>query len=167
MGERLATWTSTLEEQGWQTQADQLRLDLEERPMTSTSGQLSPAFRPPDEAANPRPIDQVAEDMIKAFDHIGSFAAPSPRASGGTGSSRSGKLALTLSRAGMESCTADTEWVSAQTAATLMNALGEALTAARADLQASSEQPAPSGSLDRLFGEALSLLRDPRRVVDS
>jgi hypothetical protein len=57
--------------------------------------------------------------------------------------------------------------VSAQTAATLMNALGEALSAARTDLENSNPRPAPSGSLDRLFAEALALLRDPRRVVDS
>lgn len=106
--------------------------------------------------------------MIKAFDHVGNFAAPPAQATGGTGANRSGKLALTLSKAGLVSCTADPEWVSGQTAATLMNALGEALDAARADLANSTAgAAAPSGSLDRLFAEALALLRDPRRVVDS
>lgn len=164
MGERLAVWTRTLEEQGWQAQADQLRLDLEE---ASTPGDIPPAFRQPTEVVNPRPIDQVAEDMIKAFDQVGSFAAPSPQATTGTGSSRSGKLVLTLSKGGLVSCTADSEWVSAQTAATLMNALGEALSAARTDLENSTPRPAPSGSLDRLVAEALALLGDPHRVVDS
>jgi hypothetical protein len=44
MGERLAVWTRTLEEQGWQAQTDQLRLDLEGRPAASTPGEIPPAF---------------------------------------------------------------------------------------------------------------------------
>ncbi|MGH3815828.1 MAG: hypothetical protein ACRDUV_25825 [Pseudonocardiaceae bacterium] len=167
MGERLAVWTRTLEEQGWQAQADRLRVDLDDRPSASGRGEVPSAFGHPVQDVTPRPIDQVAEDMIKAFDHVGDLAGPPPQASGGTGASRSGKLVLTLSRAGLVSCTADPEWVSGQSAATLMNALGEALTAARADLENSNAQTAPSGSLDRLFAEALALLRDPRRVVDS
>lgn len=167
MGERLAVWTRTLEEQGWQAQADRLRVDLDEQPSASGQGKVPSDFRHPVEDVAPRPIDQVAEDMITAFDHVGDFAASPTQTRGGIGASRSGKLALTLSRAGLVSCTADPEWVSAQTAATLMNALGEALTVARADLENNTVQAAPSGSLDRLFAEALALLRDPRRVVDS
>lgn len=161
LAERLTVWTSTLNEQGWAAQANQLRLDIEEQPAASTSGEIPPALRRPTEVVNPCPIDQVAEDMIKAFDQVESFAVPSPQATRGTGSSRSGKLVLTLSKAGLVSCTADSEWVSAQTAATLMNALGEALSAARADLENSAPRPAPSGNLDRLVAEALALLRDP------
>lgn len=168
MGERLAVWTRTLEDQGWQAQADRLRVDLDEQPSTSGAGEVPSVFRHPVEDVTPRPIDQVAEDMIKAFDHVGDLAAPPAQATGGSGASRSGKLVLTLSKAGLVSCTADPEWVSGQTAATLMNALGEALDAARADLANSTVgAAAPSGSLDRLFAEALALLRDPRRVVDS
>ncbi len=168
MGERLASWTRTLEEQGWQAQADRLRVDLDEPASTSGAGEIPSAFRHPVEDVTPRPIDQIAEDMSKACDHVGDLAAPPPGATGGTGASRSGKLVLTLSRAGLVSCTADPEWVSGQTAATLMNALGEALAVARADLASGTGQAAaPSGSLDRLFAEALALLRDPRRVVDS
>jgi hypothetical protein len=128
---------------------------------------MPPALRHPAEDVTPRPIDQVAEDMIKAFDHVGDFAAPPPHAIRGAGSSRSRKLILTLSTTGLVSCTADPEWVSAQTAASLMNALGEALTAARADLENGTDRPVPSRSLDHLFTEALALLRDPRRAVDS
>jgi hypothetical protein len=139
-------------------------------------GEIPPAFQRPTKEVNPRPIDQVAEDIINAFDQVGSFAtfdqvssfaAPSPQAARGAGSSRSGKLVLTLSQGGLVSCTADSEWVSAQTATTLMNALGEALSAARTDLEDSIPRPAPAGSLDRLVAEALALLRDPRRIVDS
>ncbi|MDQ4011780.1 MAG: hypothetical protein M3228_14070 [Actinomycetota bacterium] len=167
MGKRLAIWTTTLEQQGWQAQAARLRIDLDQQPSVSGQAEMSPAFGHPVEDVTPRPIDQVAEDMIKAFDHVGDFAAPPPQVARGAGSSRSDKLVLTLSTAGLVSCTADPKWVSAQTAASLMNALGEALTAARADLENSAGRPAPSRSLDRLFTEALALLRDPRRVVDS
>lgn len=167
MGERLASWTRTLEQQGWQAQADRLRVDLDTQPSASGQAEMSPAFGRPAEDVTPRPIDQVAEDMIKAFDHVGDLAAPPSQVARGAGSSRSDKLVLTLSTAGLVSCTADPEWVSAQTAASLMNALGEALTAARADLENSIHRPAPARSLDHLFTEALALLRDPRRIVDS
>ena len=167
MGERLAVWTRTLEKQGWQAQADRLRVDLDEQPSVSGQAEMPPAFRHPAQGVTPRSIDQVAEDMIKAFDQVGDFAAPPPHAIRGAGSSRSGKLVLTLSTTGLVSCTADLKWVSAQTAASLMNALGEALTAARADLKNGIDRPAPFRSLDHLFTEALALLRDPRRAVDS
>lgn len=65
------------------------------------------------------------------------------------------------------SCNADPQWASGQTAASVTNAIGEALTAARADLARNADQPAPSGGLDRLLAEALELLSNPRRVVDS
>lgn len=154
-----------MEQQGWQAQADRLRVDLDKQPSVSGQAEMSPAFGHPVEDVTPRPVDQVAEDMIKAFDHVGDIAASPPQMARGAGSNRSDKLVLTLSTAGLVSCTADPEWVSAQTAA--MNALGEALTAARADLENSTGWPAPAGNLDRLFTEALALLRDPRHVVDS
>lgn len=166
IGERLAIWTRTLEQQGWQAQADRLRVDLDKQPSASGQAEIS-AFGHFVEDVTPRPVDQIAEDMIKAFDQVGHIAAAPPQVARGAGSSRSDKLVLTLSAAGLVSCTADPEWVSTQTAASLMNALGEALTAARADLEDSTGRLTPSQSLDRLFTEALALLRDPRHVVDS
>jgi hypothetical protein len=167
MGERLNTWARTLEDKGWQAQADQLRLDLDGPGSASMPGGIPAAFRSPSAATTSRPIDQVAEDMIKALDDVAGLTPPPPHAMGAAGSNRSGKLVLTLSKAGLVSCVADAEWVTTQTAATLMNALGEALTAARADLTSTACQAEPSGALDSLLADALALLSDPQRVVDS
>lgn len=105
--------------------------------------------------------------MIKAFENVKETVPVSPQAVRGTGSSRSSKLALTLSKTGLVSCDADPQWVSEQTAASLTNALGEALAGARADLAKSADQRAPSEEFDSLFAEALELLNNPRRIVDS
>jgi hypothetical protein len=165
MGERLAAWTTTLDDQGWQAQADQLRLDLDGSGPVSMPAGISPAFRSPADPMAARSIDHVAEEMIKAFDDVAGLTPPAP--TGATGANRSGKLALTLSKAGLVSCIADVEWVSTQTSATLMNALGEALAAARTALESTPGQPGPSGNLDRLLADALALLSDPQRVLNS
>lgn len=168
MGMRLAVWTKTLQERGWQADVDRLQVgSMDKQPSAAPSAQLPPVVRPIAQEMRPRSIDEIAEDVIKAFDNVKDTVLASPQGATGTGSSRSGKLVLTLSKTGLVSCNADPQWVSGQTAASLMNALGEALTAARADLAKNADQPAPSGSLDRLLAEALELLSNPRRVVDS
>lgn len=60
----------------------------------------------------------------------------------------------------------DEHWVAGQTAAQLMNALGQALTAAKEDLSEESQKPRPMSGVDRLFAEAMALLNDPRRLAD-
>lgn len=168
MGMRLAVWTRTLQERGWQAEVDRLQVgSMDKQPPAPPSAQLPPAVRRAAQEMRPRSIDEVAEDVIKEFDNVEDAVPASPQAVRGTGSSRSGKLVFTLSKTGLVSCNADPQWVSGQTAASLTNALGEALTAARADLARSADQPAPSRSLDRLLAEALELLSNPRRVVDS
>lgn len=165
MGERLTVWTRTLQDQGWQNQVDRLRAGSGEPP--TPPGQIPPAFRRPAPQVTPRPLDQVAEDVIKAFDNVGDFAG-SPQAVQavqGVGANRLGTMTLILSKAGLLSCDADPNWVSGQTAATLMNALGEALIDARVNLENSAAAAARSGvpgSLDRLFAEAFAFLADTR-----
>ena len=63
-------------------------------------------------------------------------------------------------------CTVDEHWVAGQTAAQLMNALGQALAAAKENLSRASRKPQPASGTDRLFAEAMALLNDPRRLAD-
>ncbi len=167
MGQRLAGWTTTLREQGWQSGADRLRQTMDRpTPTEPTADAIPAAFR---RSAPPRPVDVLAEDMISAFDNLDQLTTPPQPAAASTGSAANGKLVVTLSPTGGLSCTADPQWVERQSAASLMNALGEALTAAKAHLAATSPSatPAPSGRLDQLLGEAFAVLSDPRRAAGS
>jgi hypothetical protein len=160
VGERLERWTGTLDEHGWREGVDRLATDAGAGP----AGRIPPALPRP--TADPRSIDAVTEDMIKAFDDVHRFAESGVATATGRGADRSGNLTLVLSAAGLVSCTADADWVSTRSAASLMNALGEALRAARTDLAGRPEQPSGSGGLDSLLGEAFALLRDPRLVTE-
>ncbi|HET9138526.1 hypothetical protein [Actinophytocola sp.] len=156
MGARLAGWSQTLRADGWPDRLGELRSD--------PADPAPPVFRPPPAPARQRGLGELTEDMIKAFDNVDRLAArPAPVLATGS----SGRLELTLSQQGLVSCVADPGWVSDQTAARLMNALAEALAEAKAELTEWAEEPAPARPLDRLLGEALALLTDPRRLAGS
>jgi hypothetical protein len=159
MGERLAAWTDTLRQQGWQSDIDRLKGAADRSP------EAPPALRRPTPPRS-RPIGDVAEDMIKAFDTVDAMARP-PAPASGTGSAAGGRLTITLAGNGALSCTAEPQWVSRQSPAALMSALNEALHAARADL-ARQHPPAAAttGRLDGLLDEAFALLSDPRRLTN-
>lgn len=146
MHDRLVTWSKTLEKQGWQEEADDLHANPPSDPVEE-----------PQPAANPRSVDAVAEDMIRALDQVKDIAATKQPTATGTGSDSSGKLTLTLSATGLVSCTVDAKWASTRTTTMLMRALGDALAAARADLTRLHKQPSPD--LGGLFSEALALLK--------
>jgi hypothetical protein len=169
MGERLKVWSATLEERGWRARFDELRAAPDHHSRTGATSGVPPAFRRPQPKPGPRPIDAVAEDVIRLFDRVDDIGAARQRTITGTGHDRSRKLTLTLSAHGLVSCVADPQWVSAQTATALTNGLGEALAAARADLARTDGQAAThySSDLTDLFSEALALLSDPQRTRES
>jgi hypothetical protein len=161
IGDRLTVWSDSLTEDGWQERVDKLQGGPTG---VAPEGRVPPAFRKPAEEVTPRALDEVAEDALKAFDNVDSY---SMQPEGAIGTDRSGHLAIGLSSSGMTSCTADGQWVSTQSAARLMNALGEALANAKEDLAAKVEsQGGIGGGLDRLLGEAMALLKDPSKYVD-
>lgn len=161
MGERLAMWARTLQDRGWQQEVDELGAGSS----GPNAGEILPAFRKPD--VPPRSIDVVAEDMMRALDQAPEIGAAQHPTGTGTGSNRSGALTLTLSGNGLVSCTAETHWASRQSGTSLTNALGEALTEARADF-ARNNRGAPTGpNLNNLFNEAIALMNDPRRLMES
>jgi hypothetical protein len=185
MGERLAEWTDTLRREGWQSEVDRLKSGS---PGGSGGGSSSPSWSgspggsggaggnglgpsgdgiPPALRRRPepkRPIGDVAEDMIRAFDTVDAMARP-PAAASGTGSAAGGRLTVTLAGNGALSCTAEPQWVSRQSPAALMSALNEALHEARADLerQPAAAPPPATTRLDGLLDEALAALANPLR----
>lgn len=165
IGERLSAWTNTLTDNGWQDKVERLKGGpTDPAPPSQAPARIPPALRTAVELARPRPIDQLAEEVLGAFGNVERFI-PSPAS--GSGSGARGKLTVTINNTGLTSCSADPRWVSEQTAAMLMNELGKALAEARANLQVQSQSPEPMTDMDRLITETLSLLNDPRRLADS
>jgi DNA-binding protein YbaB len=156
-GQRLAAWTAALDDDGWRAKADRLRDDPGDGP--------PPALRRDPPPTPPRPMDVVVEDVLDAMDHAERFANPPAFSAQGTGSAASGRVAVTLSPAGLVSCVVDASWAGQQTAGDLANALTAAFAAARADLAHAAAGPDPAARLDGLFTEALGLLTDPRRLT--
>ncbi|WP_173142236.1 hypothetical protein [Kibdelosporangium persicum] len=158
--DRMEAWTRSLAEDGWRDRVDQAK-----GPSTATEGRIPAAFRKPVEEVNPHPIGDIVEDVFKAFDAVDALTAV-PKSDAANGTDRTGKLTIGLSSSGLTSCTVDEHWAVRQTAAQLMNALSQALTAAKEDLSRESQKLQPMSGVDRLFAEAMALLNDPRRLAD-
>lgn len=155
MEDRLSTWGNSLVENGWQQRQEDLQRG---RYQPTAESQVPAAFRQPSATTAPRALDEVTEDVLRAFDNASQYSSH-PRTARGT--DQSGHLTIELSTSGMTSCTADGAWVSKQTAARLTNALGQALSRAREVLAEASEPPGGATSLDQLVAEALALLARP------
>lgn len=160
MRERLTAWTRTLEKRGWRVNAERLHERLDE-PLPAVP---PTAVRCAAKDARSRDLGDVAEDMIKAFNAVGQLTPPRQPAAA-RGSSALGQLVITLSTAGLTSCTVSPRWVSGQTASRLTNALGAALTAARAQLPNHVEETELAGSVDRLLVEVFALLDNHQRFA--
>jgi hypothetical protein len=84
--------------------------------------------------ANPRPFDEIFEDLYATLGTLDGLIESPPPQPAGTGADSSGALVVTVTEAGLESCTARADWVDGQRGTTLVEAFGRALTEARADL---------------------------------
>jgi hypothetical protein len=171
---RVAAWTRALEKEGWQSKVDQLRAELDQPPPSTAGARVPAAFaaRPRDPGRDPsyrpgsRSLDALAEDALGAFDAGLRLAGSPPGRPQGIGRGAGGKLVIRLSGSSLVSCRADPGWVEGQAAASLTQAAAEALGAARASLAeavagAEAETARRSASLGRIFGDALTLLRQP------
>lgn len=166
MGERLAVWKHKLDEDGWKDRADALGAD--DNDVTPGAGVPTAFQTPSGPGASRRRLDEVAEDMLQAFDGLNRLTSrsASPDAGTGAGSVENEHLTITLSRAGLLSCCAEPSWVSEQPATRLRNALGTALSAAKDDLASNpSTADAQPGNLDRLVAETLEILGNPERYT--
>lgn len=141
INDRMKAWTRSLVEAGWRDRVDQIK-----GPSAAAEGRLPAAFRKPVEEVSPRPISDIAEDVFKAFDAVDALAA-TPKSEEANGTDRTGKLTISLSSSGLTSCTVDEHWVARQTAAQLMNALSQALTAAKENLSRHTQKPQPMSGI--------------------
>ncbi|MFC4052829.1 hypothetical protein ACFOY4_24335 [Actinomadura syzygii] len=171
MAERLGAWTRSLQQDGWQDRMDRVQagLDGKSAPEPETGG-LPPAFRRDPNRPPPRPVDQIAEDMIRAFDTLDDREARSADMATGivTGSGTSGRLTVTVNPTGLESVTAEESWLAGRSGDTLTAAFENALAAAKADLKRAAQDPAPGSrtAMKDLFDETLALLNDASRLSE-
>jgi hypothetical protein len=116
----------------WRYRLDEAaRDDSPGRPHTPADpGQLRRAAR----LANPRPFDQVFEDVYATLSTLDGLIESPPQQPFGSGADPSGALVVTVTEAGLESCSARADWVDGQRGTALMEAFGRAITEARADL---------------------------------
>jgi hypothetical protein len=103
-------------------------------------------------AAYRRP-DAIVEDLLRAYGYAADLPASAYVPPSGTGLAHNGELTVTVSEDGLRSCAARPDWVAECRAATLVDALGSALTAARADLARAPRRPDLAGRLDALHAE--------------
>jgi hypothetical protein len=169
---RMEAWSQALADGGWRERVDRVRAEADAptagaRGADGADGAGADVPPPPvlPVVTNPRPVGELVEDMLTAFDRVDEIAQQ-PVGPQGTGTGAYGKVTVTVSRSGMSSCVVDAQWSMYLDADTVTAALEEALAAARADLRAGgSGGPGPGGGLDRLLAEALALINDPTRLA--
>jgi DNA-binding protein YbaB len=146
-------WTTALTESDWEARADRLRERTDAEPTSESDARPYPRdlsqVRPRDPAA-------IVAEVNAVLDSLGDPSGPAGAATG-TGTAGFGKLTVAVSPHELISCVVDPMWASQRTGEELTEALGTALTAARADL-AEAVAKGPTGRLNRLLDEALANL---------
>ncbi|MBO0868920.1 MAG: hypothetical protein J2P15_10170 [Micromonosporaceae bacterium] len=99
--------------------------------------------------ANPRPFDEVFEDLYATLGTLDGLIDSPQQQPSGTGTDPTGALVVTVTEAGLQACTARADWVAGQRGTTLVEAFGRALTEARADL-AQRRSAAGAAGLDQV-----------------
>lgn len=166
MNQRLEEWTSSLRQSGWQREFERFQSNPAEAIQPPESPPIPPALRgEAASSATPRPLDVVTEDMMSALDRSDEIATETTSPAEGDGFDSSGRLKIQLSRHRGVTCSAETRWVSEQTAATLMTALSTALGQAKEKLAALEAEGGQQdkGGLDGILAEAMAHLNDPSR----
>ncbi|MFD4762359.1 hypothetical protein ACFWOJ_26875 [Streptomyces sp. NPDC058439] len=166
VSEQMTAWGQALEDGDWQSKADQL---------DSQFGQPAASAAQPDIPERDlryvvsRPLDELAEDVLSAFDALERMdeTASGPDEVNGTSAGR--HVTLVVSKGALRSCEVDRQWAAGQSYIGLNQAFEEALGDAR-DKLSSIEAAAADGlaglQVDSLLDEALAILRDPQRFID-
>lgn len=158
---RMAQWSETLEEADFQDEIDRLK-----RGVVSDRERVPEAFQGKvPEVDNPRPLSEITEDVLGAFNNIDSFAGAPPTDTA-TGTDESESVTVTLSATGLTSCTVNVRWAERATATRLMVALTQATDAAKKELSSEARKRNRSAGLDRLIAEAMARLSNPATLGD-
>jgi hypothetical protein len=167
---RVSEWGKALDG-GWSREIDELRAaQAGRRPAVTDPPVPAPALAPAPPAAGPdrpRPTDEIFEDALRAVDASLAYAQRAATVQEVTGENRDGTVRVSLSRAGLVSCTVNGGWAAGKSGPVVTAAIREALAAARTRMPAADREPAGVGEIDALFGEVMGLLNSARRTAGS
>lgn len=169
MSQQMTAWAQALEDGDWQAKADQL--DSQARQPAPPTGQPEqPDILERDlRYVISRPLDELAEDVLSAFDVVDRMDETASEPAEVEGTSAGRHVTLVVTKGALRSCEVDRQWAAGQTYIGLNRAFEEALGDAR-DKLSSAEAAGADGlaglHVDGLLDEALAILRDPQRFID-
>ncbi|MFJ9690602.1 hypothetical protein [Kitasatospora sp. NPDC101183] len=154
---RLSAWQDGAGRAAWESVPEQL-------PEAGTSVPGLPALLGDLGEVTPRPLEQLAEDVLAALDRADAPVTPVQ----GRGGDEAGHVSVVLARGGLVSCETDGRWAAEAGTAALNRALAAALAQARTRLAAAVRAAEEEGAgTDAMLREALALLTDPGRLHHS
>ncbi|MGC4749923.1 hypothetical protein ACLQ28_30315 [Micromonospora sp. DT201] len=98
-GERMAAVSQVLHDEMAHPGAERLREHLAEQAEPAPVEPLPAQWRDQVNRVQPRPLEDLVEDVLRAADDVDALAAASPLAAVGTGTDASGRIVVTVSQA--------------------------------------------------------------------
>lgn len=168
LSEWMERWSGGLARADWEARAHETGGTLG-RPAAAGTASVPPeTFERDVRYVVPRPLEEVAEDVLTAFDVVerqDPEAAEQPEVKGDSAARR---VVITLGSQGLASCEVDPEWAARQSVVRLNQALADALADARAKLS-SAESSRPDAvaelNLGGLLDEAMAIMKNPRHFI--
>lgn len=143
----------------WSKEHPRPRSWPERRPEPQTEDG-TPQARESQEPAIPRPLDEIAEDLIQMLDSAIAASETKTAPAPGKGNDSSNRIVVTLTQDRQLSCVADARWVASQSNSRLNQELSAALAMALQDLQnESADTLALSDRASRISAESLAVIR--------
>ncbi|MFJ2092046.1 hypothetical protein ACIOEW_22660 [Streptomyces sp. NPDC087901] len=168
LSEWMERWSGGLEQADWENRAHQLDGTLGQPASAGAASTPPEAFERDVRYVVPRPLQEVAEDVLTAFDVVerqDPEAAAQPEAKGESAAHR---VVITLGSQGLSSCEIDPDWAAQQSVVRLNQALDDALAEVRAK-SASAEGSGPDAVADLdlggLLDEAMAIMKNPRHFI--
>ncbi|MFG2674623.1 hypothetical protein [Streptomyces sp. NPDC048445] len=169
MSQQMTAWGQAFEDANWEDKADHLG-----GPIGQSNASDAPAAQPdipePDlRYVVSRPLDQLAEDILSAFDTVDRLEETISEPAEAEGTSAGRQVTLVVSKGALRACQVDPRWAAGKSYIALNQAFDEALSDARDKLnsvEAVTAEGIAGLQMDSLLNEALVVLRDPMRFKD-
>lgn len=168
LSEWMERWSGGLERTDWEARAHQLDGSLDQ-PASAEAPPVSPeTFERDVRYVVPRPIEEVAEDVLTAFDVVERQDPESSVPPEVKGDSAARRVVITLGSQGLASCEMDPEWTARQSVVRLNQALDDALADARAkssSAESVGQDAVADLDLGGLLDEAMAIMKNPRHFM--
>ncbi|MFJ1549103.1 hypothetical protein [Streptomyces sp. NPDC088246] len=168
LSEWMERWSGGLSETDWEARAERLDGGLGPSVSTGTPSVPPETFERDLRHVVPRPLEEVTEDALSAFDAVERQSAELYLPPEVKGESAARRVVITLSSQGLVSCELEPQWAAQQSAVRLNQALDDALTdacgkvgSAESDGQAAVANLYLGGLLD----EALAIMNNPQHFT--